>query len=390
MRFRITHRTHYSYATPVYESFNEVRLRPASDTTQTCLDFTLSIDPPASVIMFADYYGNTVHDFSVPYLHERLDIEATSDVVTFADASHALTGPRAGDDDRSPAIGNLTTEPAFSNDHAEFLTPSTYVALEDRSHDLARNLLAANPETTAYEYLKSASLYVRERLRYQIGTTNVFSNVGEVLDVGSGVCQDFSHVLISLCRHAGLPARYVSGYLGDVTESEASHAWVEAFVPPYGWIGFDPTSGGPCTGRHVKIAVGRDYADVAVARGTYRGGVAQTLDVSVRSELVSDTQGIVMASTTRRGELIQYQRLGTMQQLQRLGAMTAARSGLVTEIDDGDLVTGVHDMRQHPDIGGEVPRQQPQQQQQESFGARGPDGRARPARGEGEVSCCSV
>jgi hypothetical protein len=182
----------------------------------------------------------------------------------------------------------------------------------------------------------------------------------------------------------------VSGYLGDVTESEASHAWVEAFVPPYGWIGFDPTSGGPCTGRHVKIAVGRDYADVAVARGTYRGGVAQTLDVSVRSELVSDTQGIVMASTTRRGELIQYQRLGTMQQLQRLGAMTAARSGLVTEIDDGDLVTGVHDMRQHPDIGGEVPRQQPQQQQQESFGARGPDGRARPAREEGEVSCCSV
>ncbi len=360
MRFRIIHRTRYAYSAPVHESFNEVRLRPASDRNQTCLDFTLSIDPPASVIAFLDYYGNIVHDFSVPYQHAHLNIEAISDVITF-DAPHPIEGS-ADDDDRSPPLAGLTDEEAFANDQAEFLIPSTYVALEDETRELTRILLASDPGITAFGFLVKAATLVRERLTYQLGTTTVHSTVAEVLTGGSGVCQDFSHVLISLCRHAGLPARYVSGYLGNVTEAEASHAWVEAFVPPYGWLGFDPTSGNSCTARHVKIAVGRDYADVAVARGTYRGGQAQELEVSVTSEVIDDTQGIVLGSPYRRGELIQYQTLGGARQRQRLGNMVQ-QQGLSAGVPGStDLATGV--TMHHPDIGGEVPRQQPQQQQQ--------------------------
>src|SRR4051794_24679073 len=104
MRFRITHRTEYTYAAPAHESFNEVRLRPVSGESQTCLDFTLAIDPPATVIAFQDYYGNTVHDFGIPYLHDHLCIEATSDVVTFAAAGEPLTGPRSDSDDRSAPL----------------------------------------------------------------------------------------------------------------------------------------------------------------------------------------------------------------------------------------------------------------------------------------------
>ena len=103
MRFTLTHRTAYTYASPVHESFNEVRLQPVSDDTQTCLAFDLTIDPPATVITFHDYYGNIVHDFGVPYLHDHLAVEATSDVITFADADVPLAGPRGGDTGRLTA-----------------------------------------------------------------------------------------------------------------------------------------------------------------------------------------------------------------------------------------------------------------------------------------------
>ena len=364
MRYRITHRTAYQYDAPVHESFNEVRLRPMSDDHQTCLQFDLGIDPPATVITFVDYYGNAVHDFSVPYLHDHLMIEATSDVVTFADVEQPLGGPPAGEPDRSPVIGSLAADVGFSDDHAEFLAPSTYVALRDGSADVAAALLAMGPDVTAYGFLRSATAHVRERLTYQIGATTVHSQVAEVLEGGSGVCQDFSHLLISICRHAGLPARYVSGYLGDVTDSEASHAWVEAFVPPYGWVGMDPTAGGPCTGRHVKIAVGRDYADVTVVRGTYRGGQASDLDVSVRGEVIGYHRGIAMSGGRRRGELMQFQTLGTMRQLQRLGAMSQSMDGMTQTLGDlhWDMDSPAAMRDPHPDE--EIPRQQPQQQQQ--------------------------
>lgn len=365
MRYRITHRTAYTYATPVHESFNEVRLRPASDEHQTCLDFDLAIDPPATVIVFDDYYGNAVHDFSVPYLHDHLSIEATSDVVTFADIDQPLSGPKATEPDRSPAVAGLAGDDAFADDHAEFLFPSTYVACGDMTAELTQVLLARDPSASAYAFLREAATYVRERLAYKVGSTTVHSNVAEVLAGGSGVCQDFSHVLIDLCRHAGLPARYVSGYLGDVAESEASHAWVEAFVPPYGWIGVDPTSGGPCTGRHVKIAVGRDYADVTVVRGTYRGGMFAELDVAVRSEVVGDLRGIALGAGRRRGELIQYQTLGAMKQLQRLGAMSQSLGGMTQSMGGmrGTNLDLPASMRA-AQADDETPRQQPQQQQQ--------------------------
>jgi transglutaminase-like putative cysteine protease len=362
MRYRITHRTTYTYDAPVHESFNEVRLRPLSDETQTCLDFTLTIDPPATVITFADYYGNAVHDFSVPYLHDRLRIEATSDVVTFADADQPLAGPRDDDPDRSPPLAGLVDEPVFANDHAEFLIPSEYVALVPPTQGIARAILETDPLASAWGFLCAAADVVRQRLEYRLGTTNVHSTVVDVLAGESGVCQDFSHVLISICRQAGLPARYVSGYQGSVPEAEASHAWVEAFIPPYGWVGVDPTTGGACTGRHVKIAVGRDYADVTVVRGTYRGGRARDLEVAVQSETVTGDRGLVLTGGgRRRGEMMQFQRLGTMRQLQQMGVMRQTRETAGTAL--AAVFDAVPMMRLASDEEN-APHSQPQQQQQ--------------------------
>lgn len=362
MRFSVTHRTAYTYASPAHESFNEVRLQPVSGKTQTCLDFDLTIDPPATVITFRDYYGNSVHDFGVPYQHDHLTIEATSDVVTFADADVPLSGPRGDEPDASPLLARLADDPLIADEYAEFLGPSAYVALDAASEGLARALLATAPETTTFAFLQRASTYIHDHYTYQLGTTDVHSTVADVIAGGSGVCQDFAHLLLSLCRHAGLPARYVSGYLGDITESGASHAWAEAFVPPYGWVGVDATLGAPCTGRHVKIAVGRDYADVAVVRGTYRGGAEALMTVEVHGAVRDESQGLTMTRAAgrdrTRGKLIQYQTVGAMSQLQRLGAMTQTLGTMTQTLHaEPGYLPGQSD---EPD----VPRQQPQQQQQ--------------------------
>ena len=203
---------------------------------------------------------------------------------------------------------------------------------------------------------------MRARLEFRVGATTVESSVAEVLAGGSGVCQDFAHVLISLCRHAGLPARYVSGYLGGVEVASASHAWVEAYVPPYGWLGVDATLGTPCTGRHVKLGVGRDYADVAVLRGTYQGGGHAELEVEVTCETLG---GLGPAPHLRvddepTARLVAIQNLGAMRQFQRGAVMTQAMGGRTETLLVDELPPPRAQLR--PEDG--PPSQQPQQQQQ--------------------------
>lgn len=364
MRYRIVHRTAYHYASAVHESFNEVRLKPLTGDTQVCLDFDLSIDPPATVIAFRDYYGNAVHDFNVPYLHDHLEIVAASEVITFAANDEPLGGPRGDEPDTSPALAALADDRLIADDWAEFLNPSQYVALEEASKELADAILAENRGMTAYDFLLRTCAYIRSHFTYQVGATNVHTTVAELIEGGSGVCQDYAHLLIAICRHVGLPARYVSGYLGGVAQSEASHAWAEAFVPPYGWLGMDPTLGVRCTGRHVQVAVGRDYADVSPLRGTYRGGGEASLEVVVQGEVLDDAQAVasgqIPASERGRGRLMQYQLLGSAAQLQRLGAMTQT---LGTMSQSLSWATGSPGMP-HQSEESEIPRQQPQQQQQ--------------------------
>jgi transglutaminase-like putative cysteine protease len=347
----------------VFESFNEVRLQPMGCAEQICLDFELVIEPPATVVSFRDYYGNAVHGFGALHPHDRLVIKATCDVITHAGADDPLAGPRDGEPDASPLLRELAEDPAFADEFAEFLAPSAYVVLDDASAELAGALIAERADLTAYGFFMRSAAWVRERLEYRIGTTTVESSVAEVLAGGAGVCQDFAHVLISLCRHAGLPARYVSGYMGSVAEATASHAWVEAYMPPYGWLGVDATSGHPCTGRHVKVGVGRDYADVAVLRGTYKGGGEATLEVRVTSETLDGTDavagvGAVVTPTYRR--LVSTQNLAAMRQFQSTPAIAAAAIAAPPPLTFEQLAPP----RIQTQPVDEVPKAQPRQQQQ--------------------------
>jgi transglutaminase-like putative cysteine protease len=362
VRYRISHRTSYEYARPVFESFNEVRLQPLACATQTLLDFDLVIQPPATVIAFRDYYGNAVHDFGVPYLHERLVIEATSDVVTHAGEDEPIGGPADGEADGSPPLSALRSDAALDDEFAEFLGPSAYIVLADASAALALELLAGDGDPSALTFLYRAVDRVRSDLEYRVGTTTVNSSVAEVLAGGSGVCQDFAHVLISLCRNVGLPARYVSGYLGGVESSTASHAWAEAYVPPYGWVAVDATIGTRCTGRHVIVGIGRDYADVAVLSGTYQGGGQATLDVQVTCETLGGTDAMAQlrGGSAPIARLVAIQNLGAMRQFQRGTVMTQAMGGM-TQTLPLDSMPPPREQRSNDDG---VPTEQPRQQQQ--------------------------
>ena len=142
-------------------------------------------------------------------------------------------------------------------------------------------------------FAQAASDLIHERFDYVKGATHVHSSIEDSLSIGAGVCQDFAHLLLGVVRMRGLPARYVSGYLvpggengagskqEEVIGGQASHAWAEVLIPEQGWTGFDPTLGKPVGLRHVRIAYGRDYGDVAPVRGVYKGRAGQRLSVDV-------------------------------------------------------------------------------------------------------------
>ena len=135
--------------------------------------------------------------------------------------------------------------------------------------------------------MREAAGALHAAFRYEPGSTAVDSPIEHILETGSGVCQDYTHVMIAIARGWGIPGRYVSGYLhregaaGEQSPEGASHAWAEFLLPDLGWVGFDPTNDTLADHRHVRVAVGRDYADAAPTRGVVFGGGESRLEVRV-------------------------------------------------------------------------------------------------------------
>jgi transglutaminase-like putative cysteine protease len=276
VRLRLLHRTTFVYDGTARDSFNEARLQPSSDATQQVRSFALRIEPNPLLHAFVDYFGNAAHRFSISDPHSGLVIEAQSEVETAPDAQ------------RSPVPGSALTDPGAQDEldlQIEYLQPSRYIVLDGELEAAARQVLPA--ATAVWADLKTLSGHVSRSLVYRPQATNFDTLAAEALRQRAGVCQDFAQVTIGLCRCAGIPARYVSGYFLNTSrrpgesEQEASHAWMEAWVPGRGWVGFDPTHDRPADERYVTLAVGRDYADVRPVSGTYRGLPTREMRVEV-------------------------------------------------------------------------------------------------------------
>ena len=275
----ISHLTRYTYDGPVKDSFNEARLQPISDSLQQCREFRFRLDPETPVRDYPDFYTNCVHYFDVPDPHETLEVEATSLVQTM---------PETRGDIPAVTPGQLK-DSSIGEHYFDFLHSSEFVSL---GADVWRESLDALPDglQDVWSDVVKVGEYIQRNYKYTPLSTNVNTRSDEVIKKKQGVCQDFAHLMIGICRTHGIPARYVSGYFLNrhklPGEIEASHAWIETYIPGYGWKGYDPTHRRETDTRYVKIAVGRDYSDIRPVGGTFRGKGTRNMVVEVSVQRV--------------------------------------------------------------------------------------------------------
>jgi transglutaminase-like putative cysteine protease len=282
MIYLIRHITAFRYEPAVGESVMEVRLQPRSDTQQRCLTFSLDVNPSAIISVYRDFYGNAVHHFDIPGKHQAIDV--------IAEATVEMWLRREIENARQSSWEEID-ELVSHGDYWEMLLPSQYAHSTELLEKL-RLELGLERRGQPLELLKELNIALYEIFDYVPNATRVDSPIDDALRAKQGVCQDFAHIMIALVRQLRIPCRYVSGYLFHADKSHdrslagATHAWVEAYLGEAGWVEFDPTNNLLGSDRHIRVAVGRDYADIPPTRGVHRGDAESTLSVQVNVSLV--------------------------------------------------------------------------------------------------------
>ena len=282
MFYRIRHLTQFRYDSPVSESLMELRMHPRTEGRQRCLSFDLAVDPRAQIFTYRDYLGNSIHHFDVPRRHLQLRI-VTESLLEVQD--QPPLPPRL-----EPSAWAELDQLAAAGDYGEMLMPSQFALPTDALLGLARDL-AIERRADPLSLLRELNSAMHDWFDYVPKATHVDSPIDQAIENRQGVCQDFAHIMIALVRHVKIPCRYVSGYLCprpdkvDRSVEGATHAWVEALLPGLGWVGFDPTNDLVTDDRHIRTAVGRDYADVPPTRGIFKGKARSELTVMVHVAL---------------------------------------------------------------------------------------------------------
>lgn len=287
MKFQILHTTHYQYDSDVADSVNEIRLSPRTNGNQSCYQHSITTYPHAPLYAYEDYFGNRVHAFSVAEPHSQLTITARSIVVT---NDRAVPKESILPYEQEREI--MDSEP-FLDRFAEYLAPTDYTQNTTDVQQIAQRFLNTSEESVS-QLLATITTSIKQEYTYDPAATQVQTKIDEMIKIRRGVCQDFAHLMIALCRCIGIPARYVSGYQyildlsgGNADFEQASHAWIEAYIPEVGWTGFDPTNDVPVGWRYIILAYGRDYKDIVPVKGVYHGTPQQNLKVDVDVKKIS-------------------------------------------------------------------------------------------------------
>jgi transglutaminase-like putative cysteine protease len=279
MFYSIRHVTRFVYTPPVTESMTEVRMQPRAEGGQRCLKFEIHTQPRARILGYRDHLGNIVHHFDIPGKHSQLKITAESTV----EIAPPPPLPESLDDGAWEAMDAIDRSGAYW----DYLAPSQYAFKTELLAELARELRVKR-RGDPLSLLREINAAIYENFDYKPQSTSVDSPIDDALRMRVGVCQDYAHIMIALARELRIPCRYVSGYLfhegngHDRSAAGASHAWVEAYLPELGWVGFDPTNNLIAGERHIRTAIGRDYADVPPTRGVFKGLAQSELSVGVQ------------------------------------------------------------------------------------------------------------
>ncbi len=271
-RLGIVHTTKVTYSGAARASYNECRMTPPTMGRQTALATSVRTGSNVPIWSYRDYFGTTVSSFDVQDPHEELLVKASATVQT----SVAPPTPE-------PLPWPELREAAADSYVLEFLAGTRRTTMDaDVGAAVTGRVAGADPAEAASEIIA----WVREQVSYVPGSTGVQTSAQEAWDAGQGVCQDMAHITVALLRAAGLPARYVSGYLHPVPKAEPgravagqSHAWAEYWTGD--WVACDPTNNAAVGERHVVIGRGRDYSDVSPLKGIYSGAPSVDMKVTV-------------------------------------------------------------------------------------------------------------
>jgi transglutaminase-like putative cysteine protease len=278
MNFAIRYLTQYVYDGDVVDNLNALRVKPHGNGRQRCDEFGVRLTPEVRLHRHTDYFGTEVVEFEVSRPHRHLTIDVRARVSTKASA------------EPPQSTWDALIDPSYREAGGEFLLQTD----DAPEHQAMRELIATTGAASSpLATLQLCSELIVDRFEYRRGATYVDSRIADLLEAGAGVCQDFVHLGLSLLRHHGIAARYVSGYLFATGAEPAhesvevdTHAWLEALLPVTDgsepvWVGADPTNRCLAGETHVKIGHGRHYADVPPIKGVYRGAANARLKASV-------------------------------------------------------------------------------------------------------------
>ncbi|MEM1389128.1 MAG: transglutaminase family protein [Pseudomonadota bacterium] len=265
MRLSVSHRSVYSFDTPVRGIVQSLRMQPTDCENQRVIDWELAVEGGQLGAAFRDGAGDWVQTLSLHDSVEQLTISANG-TLEVSDLNGVLRG------------------------HREPVHPAVYLrrvratarsrGIDALAQEVTEKCDAASPLDTAHALARA----VHERVAYVQGQTDAGTTAAEALELGEGVCQDHAHIVIATAISCGIPARYVTGYLyseSGEAMSQASHAWAELHVTDLGWVGFDGANGGCPDHRYVRLGSGFDALDAAPIRGLTLGSAEEQLDVDV-------------------------------------------------------------------------------------------------------------
>lgn len=280
MRYDVSYRTSIHYDDIVRGSQNEMRACPASDEYQQLIAYRVTTHPAARILAYHDYWGTRVDTFGVREPHVSLELMAEASVETMPRPLVTV----------SPRVVELS-DASFRDQYVEYLSRSMHTEWDGDIASAAERIAAITGDDVVGIVL-ALHRFVHTSLQYTPGATYIGVDVNEVLAKAKGVCQDYAHLAVALCRSIGIPARYVSGYFfassdatgADVDGDEVkvqTHAWFEAAIPGWGWLALDPTNAQQVGQRHITIGHGRDYDDVPPVRGVFSGAGRPSTDALV-------------------------------------------------------------------------------------------------------------
>lgn len=271
--FNIHHITKYEYDRAVKESVNEIKIYPFNNPAQHVLYHEINITGNPDVMVSTDYWGNRTGMFNLMPLHTELVIE-----------SKLIVQQHHPGQDIKSFYGNFEqlNEEVRKDLLLIELSRSEKAHLQDEIKAIAEETQISQ---AVMEVVENCSHFIFQNFQYVKGITTIETTVEEILNHRSGVCQDFAHVMLEILRYLQIPGRYVSGYIcpnkNGMRGEGATHAWVEAWIPGYGWAGIDPTNNIWVSNRHVKLAVGRNFNDCSPIKGSLKGLAKQSLSVYV-------------------------------------------------------------------------------------------------------------